>query len=92
MIYFGIRIITNEELSINQIINFVHSKYPNLKVIDSSKGEYKATHIYFRDGNYNFQWELQIWNKCDELNNIESHRKYKQEYVKWEKGNKGGEI
>ncbi len=92
MTCFGIRIILNEELSINEIIEFVHSKYPNLKVIDSSKGEYKATHIYFRDGNYNFQWELQIWNKCDEATNIESHRKYKQEYVKWEKSNKGGEI
>lgn len=92
MTCFGIRIILNEELSINEIIEFVHSKYPNLKVIDSSKGEYKATHIYFRDGNYNFQWELQIWNKCDEVTNIESHRKYKQEYVKWEKSNKGGEI
>lgn len=89
---FGIRVILSEELGITEIIEFVHVKYPNLKVIDSSKGEYKATHIYFRDGNYNFQWELQIWNKCDEATNIESHRKYKQEYVKWEKSNKGGEI
>lgn len=82
----------NEEISHNEIINLVNTKYPNLKIIDSSKGEYKATHIYFRDGNYNFQWELQIWNKSDETTNIESHRKYKQEYIKWEKGNKGGET
>ena len=79
---------TSEAIALQRFI----AKYPNLKVIDSSKGEYKATHIYFRDGNYNFQWELQIWNKCDEATNIESHRKYKQEYVKWEKSNKGGEI
>ena len=87
---FGIRIIMNNRLDYNQIINFISKKYKNLKCIDSSKKEYKATHVYFKQDNFNFQWELQIWNKEDENNNINSHEKYKQDYVKWEKENKGG--
>ena len=47
-------------------------------------------YIYFRQGNFNFQWELQVWNKENEINNITSHEKYKQDYIKWEKENKGG--
>ena len=43
-----------------------------------------------QQNNFNFQWELQIWNKEDEMNNINSHEKYKQDYIKWEKENKGG--
>ena len=87
---FGIRIIMNKRLTYNQIVEFIRTKYKNLKCIDSSKKEYKATHIYFKQDNFNFQWELQIWNKEDENNNINSHEKYKQDYVKWEKENKGG--
>ena len=87
---FGLRIICNKELSFDEILNLINTKYSNLKCIDSSKDEYKATHIYFRKGSYAFQWELQIWNKSDEKNNINSHEKYKQDYVKWENENKGG--
>ena len=85
---FGIRIICNMELSFNEILNLVDTKYSNLKCINSTKGEYKATHIYFRKDNYSFQWELQVWNKIDEQNNINSHERYKQDYVKWENQNK----
>ena len=85
---FGIRIICNIELSFNEILNLVDTKYSNLKCINSTKGEYKATHIYFRKDNYSFQWELQVWNKIDEQNNINSHERYKQDYVKWENQNK----
>ena len=91
---FGIRIICSKELSFNEILELINIKYNNLKCIDSSKNEYKATHIYFKKNNYTFQWELQIWNKKDEINNINSHEKYKQDYVKWEKENQdkiGGE-
>lgn len=85
---FGIRIICNQRLSYNKIAKFIEEKHKNLKCINSSKKDYKATHIYFKQDNFNFQWELQIWNKEDEINNINSHEKYKQEYVKWEKENK----
>lgn len=67
-------------------------KYPFLKVIDSSKLTYKAIHVYFKVDNYSFPWELQIWNKNDEMNNIYSHQKYKQDYVRWEKESKGGKL
>lgn len=87
---FGIRIICTEEITNKQITELVESKFKNLKCIDSSKQEYKATHIYFKQDNFNFQWELQVWNKVDEINNINSHEKYKQDYVKWEQENKGG--
>lgn len=85
---FGIRIICNEELSFDQVFKLVNNKYSNLKCIDSSKNEYKATHIYFKKDNFTFQWELQVWNKTDERRNINSHEKYKQDYIKWENENK----
>ena len=87
---FGIRIICMEELSKEQVLLLLNEKFKNLKCIDSSKEEYKAIHIYFRENNFSFPWELQIWNKCDEMSNIISHEKYKQDYVKWERKNKGG--
>lgn len=85
---FGIRIICNEELSFDKVFKLVNNKYSNLKCIDSSKNEYKATHIYFKKDNFTFQWELQVWNKTDERRNINSHEKYKQDYIKWENENK----
>lgn len=87
---FGIRITCSEELSYEQISNLVNNKFKDLKCIESIRGEYKATHIYFKKGNNAFQWELQVWNKSDEINNINSHEKYKQDYVKWENENKKG--
>ncbi len=87
---FGIRIICAEKIDNELIQELVKSKFHNLKCIDSSKKDYKATHIYFRQGKFSFQWELQIWNREDEINNLNSHEKYKQDYIKWEKENKGG--
>lgn len=87
---FGIRIISKDGLTYNEIENLITNKYSNVKCINSSKKEYKATHIYFKKNNFSFQWELQIWNKIDEINNIQSHERYKQDYVRWENENKGG--
>ena len=50
-----------------------------------------ATHMYFKENNYSFQWELQIWDKKHYESNIISHENYKQGYTKWEEENKGGE-
>lgn len=86
---FGIRIICNEVLSYEQIKELIKDKYHNLKCIYSLRQEYKATHIYFRQCNSYFPWELQVWNQIDEINNIISHEKYKQDYVKWEKSRGG---
>ena len=89
---FGIRIFCGQKLTYEQIKEFINQKYNKLKCIYSLRQEYKATHIYFKQDNFNFQWELQLWNKEDEINNINSHEKYKQDYVKWEKENKGGNL
>lgn len=87
---YGIRIITNKKVKYEDIQKIVSEKYKNLKCIDSSKGSYKAIHIYFKDDNCSFPWELQIWNQEDEKSNLESHKKYKQGYTKWENESKGG--
>ena len=81
---FGIRIIYTEKITNSEIKEYVENRFKNLKCIDSSK------HIYFKEDNFSFQWELQVWDKIDEINNINSHEKYKQDYVKWERENKGG--
>ena len=80
---FGVRIILKMDINFDQIKNFTQNYVGNIKCIDSSKGIYKATHIYFRKTNYDFPWELQIWRKEDENNNINSHKIYKQEYIEW---------
>lgn len=90
---FGVRIILNSQLTFQSIREFVLGKFPYVdRCIDSSKGEYKATHIYFKLDNYSFPWELQVWNRHDENSNLISHKKYKQEYTLWEKENKEGGI
>lgn len=87
---YGIRMIIKNKLQYKEIKEEIEKKYANLKCIDSSKGNYKAIHIYFKKDNYSFPWELQIWNEEDEEINLESHRKYKQGYTKWENESKGG--
>ncbi len=89
---YGIRIILNDRITYDEIKDFVEQRYEGkLKCIDSSKGEYVATHIYFTNDNFSYQWELQVWDKEHEKSNLRSHEKYKQDYTKWEKENKGGE-
>ena len=90
---FGFRIILDFPLTYCQIHTFVediyHGKY---RCINSSKGDYKAVHLYFKENNEVFQWELQIWNDCDTEGNFASHKKYKQEYTTWEKESEEGGI
>lgn len=86
---FGFRVIMDTPITYEQINEAFGKDY---KCIDSSKLEYKAVHLYFRDGNYKFPWELQIWNRCDVESNFASHKKYKQEYTTWEKSSKEGGI
>lgn len=88
----GFRIIIDDDFTFYDIQNFIETNYSNiegykLRCIDSSKNGYYATHIYFtvKGSNYYFPCELQVWKKCDEKNNILSHKIYKQEYTNWEK-------
>lgn len=85
---FGLRIIFEEPIDYFKIKKFTDENYPQLKCIESSRGDYYATHIYFGNSdNHNFQWELQIWDKMHEKNNLDSHAKYKQNYTLWEREN-----
>lgn len=61
----------------------LEDKY-KIKYMDASKGNYRATHVYFYgESNKNFPWELQIWHPDDFESNDESHKHHKQEYVDW---------
>lgn len=82
----GFRVILKNHFDYKIINDFIHNTYGDIyKCIDASKNAYKATHIYYRDKNYLFPWEFQIWNQTDEKSNIESHKLYKQDYTNWEK-------
>ena len=90
---FGVRIILPQSCTFEQIAEFIKDEYQGkYKCIDSSNHDYKATHIYFKEGNKVFPWELQIWNAEDVERNFISHREYKQEYVTWEKESKEGGL
>lgn len=84
---FGARIIIDYPFKFDEIDeclknNFLH--YDRLKITDSSKNEYKATHIYFKESNFFLPWELQIWFSEDEKTNRSCHKKYKQDYIRYE--------
>lgn len=69
-------------LLFNKMCSYIEKTY-KIKYRNSSKGEYKATHVYFYgDNNKNLPWELQIWLPEDYQNNYDSHEKHKQEYIK----------
>ncbi len=85
---FGIRMIAQCTVMADEIIGYVNDKHPGLKVLDSSKTEddetiYVATHVYFRESNHRYPWELQIWSVEHSEINYESHRKLKETYVRW---------
>lgn len=89
---FGARIILPGPLTFEEVQAFISETFPEerYRCIDSSKREYRATHLYFRNGNYVFPWELQIWNTCDTGPNLASHKKYKQGYTSWEREDEEG--
>lgn len=82
---FGVRIIQSNAVNTEQIIDILKEHSINSKCIDSSKGYYNAIHVYFQNTNFDFPWELQIWEKRNEENNTKSHAKYKQDYTEWVK-------
>lgn len=90
---FGVRIILDAPLTFEEVRAFIEETYQGkYRCIDSSKLDYKAIHLYFRENNQSFPWELQIWNRCNMESNFVSHKKYKQEYTTWEKESKEGGI
>ena len=90
---FGARIFLEVPLSFEDVYGFVEENYSSkYRCIDSSKQDYKAVHIYFKENNQSFPWELQIWNLCDAETNFASHKNYKQGYTTWEQESKKGGI
>lgn len=56
-----------------------------VRVLDSSKNNYKAIHLYFKGvSNCTFPCELQVWLNDDDKTNKQSHKLYKQDYLNWE--------
>ena len=54
------------------------------RIVDASKQEYKAVHMYLMKDNYSLRWEVQFWLLKDDSDNRASHLKYKQAYTSWE--------
>lgn len=77
----GARIIIDSDIEYDEIVAQLKKRFPFLLIKNSSKDGYFGVHIYTKAAKGSFQWEIQIWEKCDEVNNIESHEKYKREYL-----------
>ena len=54
------------------------------RIIDASKQDYKAIHLYLIKDNFSLRWEVQFWLERFDARNRESHAKYKQSYTSWE--------
>ena len=84
---FGLRIILNfnnfDEL-FNRLNYLAEQRNWKFKIINASKTEYKAIHLYISKDNYSLPWEIQFWLAKDDVSNRNSHAKYKQSYTSWE--------
>lgn len=88
---FGARIVFDEDLDYETVNEMVQKIDPNLKCTNASNRDYVATHVYICDSNFEYPWELQIWDKKHEESNLVSHENYKQSYLGVEKDYKGGD-
>ncbi|WP_439256652.1 GTP pyrophosphokinase [Lonepinella sp. BR2271] len=81
---FGARMIVSTE-DITQVMNKLDEwkeKYGLKNWYLRDKDEYVGIHIYFKNSsNFYYPWELQIWDRKDAERNIQSHRKYKRNFV-----------
>ncbi|MCQ2079775.1 MAG: hypothetical protein MJZ38_06965 [archaeon] len=87
---FGIRVIYNINELKKENIQYLEERYPikinerSVPPNDSGYG-YTAIHIYFKEDNTTFQWELQIWLAKHRESNLKSHSHHRYKYSKWEK-------
>ena len=82
---FGLRIITDIYFDFEDLKNFLTNYFPKFKCINKfNYGAYRAIHIYIKQDNTHYLWELQLWHKDDVENNYKSHKKHKEEYTEWE--------
>lgn len=85
---FGCRLIlAKEDLEkIEEELDSWQEKYGLKNWYKREKDGYKGVHVYFKNkNNFYFPWELQLWDKDDVENNIESHRLHKRNFVVKEK-------
>lgn len=78
-----------------KLIEKLKNELSLMKCYTRDKDGYKATHIYFKNGeNIFFPWELQIWATEDAESNEISHseHKSKREYINWPKVYKEANI
>lgn len=73
----------NDEDFLRQFDRIKEEKNLKIRIEDSTKNDYVATHVYFQESGRSYPWELQIWSERDNKKNKESHAKYKQGYTKW---------
>ncbi len=80
---YGARVIREEDFDYDCLTQEIKETYGDrVKVINScNEAGYKAVHVYFREKRGHFPWELQIWRKSDEDNNIALHKEYKRDYI-----------
>ena len=79
----------DENISLIEIFKYLKENFSCYKCTDANKEiGYRAVHLYFSEDNFDFPWELQIWEAEDATNNIKLHKKYKQAYTAWEKQSK----
>lgn len=82
---FGARVIVDTETieKIMESLDEWKEKYGLKNWYLRDKEEYIGIHIYFKNAsNFYYPWELQVWDKKDAEKNIQSHRKYKRDFLK----------
>ncbi|MCR1952939.1 hypothetical protein NSA50_18205 [Clostridium sp. DSM 100503] len=81
----GIRIVDrNYKDNIEYIKEYFEVAEYKVKHMLRIKDEYIGYHVYFKqDKNIYFPIELQIWDSEYEINNYESHKVYKEDYIFW---------
>lgn len=81
---FGARIIveTKDIMQIMECLDDWKEKYGLKNWYLRDKEEYIGIHIYFKNAcNFYYPWELQVWDRKDAEKNIQSHIKYKRNFV-----------
>lgn len=84
---FGMRIVVplkRFSTLLKTVQDLANEKEWKCRIIDASKQEYKAVHMYLLNDNYSLRWEIQFWLSKDDAANRDSHLKYKQAYTSWE--------
>lgn len=86
----GFRLIINDNFEYEELLhNILNDKNLTVKFSRNyirREDNYQAIHLNIMNGkNTYFPWEIQIWNKKDEYQNEESHKKHKakRKYIKW---------